>query len=298
MIDLIRSGRSRGLAGLVGSVSAILLVSALAADDAAAAICRTRHCSPAASPAPAAPAADNFLTYVVTLNSLQLISNTGRKVQVLPAPLQVDLAQTVNLQLAVDSGTVPVGTYTSAQAVIDFSHADITAEDSSGARVTLNAIDAAGSPLTTPQTVSIQLDHQRSFVVSTINAALDSLDFNLGASNSVNLQNATVGPKAALIADVVPSGNSWVRLIGTIASVDTAADSFVLAVPTTAVNSSAAGPVAVQLTATTSYRISGAAYTGDAGAAMLATVPKGKVTATGSLSSDHKTLVASSIVVS
>src|SRR6185437_301562 len=103
MIDLIRSSRVRGVAGFVGSVSAILLVGALAAEDAGAAICRTRHCSPVASPALAVPAADNFLTYVVTLDSLTLISGTGHKVQVLPAPLQVDLAQTVNLQLAVDS---------------------------------------------------------------------------------------------------------------------------------------------------------------------------------------------------
>src|SRR5262249_32414517 len=117
MFDSICSRRSRGRAGFVASLSVVLLAGALAADPGAA-TCRRGTCLPIASPT--TPAPDNFLSYVVTLNSLKLISTTGKKIEVLPIPLNVDLAQTVNLQRAVDSGKVPVGTYTSAQAVIDF----------------------------------------------------------------------------------------------------------------------------------------------------------------------------------
>jgi len=294
MFDSIRFARARRLARAAFSFS-IALSCALAGESAGAAC---RYCT-STTTTTTTTTPDNFISYVVTLNSLKLISTTGQKVEVLPIPLNVDLAQTVNLQRAVDSGKVPVGTYTSAQAVIDFSHANLVVETSSGAHVTLTAVDGTGLPVTTPQTVSIRIDHQRYFVVSSRTAALDSLDFNLGSFNTVNISNATVDPRSNLLADVVPSGNTWVQLSGTLSNVATDGSGFVLTVPATAINSAARGPVATQLTPTTTYKISGAAYTGAAGAAMLATLPTNTaVTETGSLSGDHKTLVAAKIVIS
>jgi hypothetical protein len=89
-----------------------------------------------------------------------------------------------------------------------------------------------------------------------------------------------------------------VRLQGGLGGVSSTDDNFVLNMPTTKVVNAARGPVTVELSPTTTYRIAGAYYTGTAGQVVLASLPGGTpVTATGSLHSDRKTLAASTIVV-
>jgi hypothetical protein len=237
-------------------------------------------------------------SFVVTLKSLQLVSTSGKKAEVLRAPMTVDFAQVINLENAVYAGLVPAGDYTSANVLIDYSKAKITADDGSGKEVPLTPMDANNNALTGTVAVTLRLDRVRHLVVSARNAALMALDFDLAASNRVNLANGVVRVGRTMIADVVPTDNLWVRLNGGLGGVSSTDDNFALNLPTTrVVNAPARGSVTVELSPTTTYRIAGAFYTGTAGQVVLASLPAGtNVTATGSLHSDRKTLAASTIV--
>jgi hypothetical protein len=258
--------------------------------------CQRTNCrTPAPPPQDASGTLDSF---VVTLKSLELVSTTGKKAQILRRPLTVDFAQIVNLEAAVYGGLVPPGDYTSATAVIDYSQAKITADDGTGNEVPLQPMDANSNPLTGTVAVTLRLDRYRHLVVSARNAALLALDFDLAATNRVNVANGIVTVGKTMVADVVPTDNLWVRLNGGLGSVSSTEDNFVLNMPTTrVVNAAARGPITVELSPTTTYRIAGAFYTGTAGQVVLASLPNGApVTATGSLHSDRKTLAAATIL--
>ncbi len=239
-----------------------------------------------------------ILDYEVSLNSLELVSTTGVKAEVLSEPMDVDLAQVIDLEDAINTGLIPAGTYSTANVVIDYSHANITADDGTGKAVKLMPLDSSGAPISGTEPVKMKLDRNRSFTVSVRNGALQALDFNLEASTQVSIANATAKVSPTLVANVVPSGNTWVTVRGTFTSADPTHDDFILTVPTKrAVNAVVRGPITVELSPTTTYVIYGASYTAANGAPVLEALPAGtNVSVVGSLHTDHKTVVASSIV--
>ena len=305
MSNSLRAAHLRGIpVALLFCAGALLSIAAAGTSSAAApnsksvrppTVCQRSRCAP---PAPTDNTLGTIQSYVVTLKSLELISTTGKKVEVLRAPMSVDFAQVIDLEAAVLSGRVPAGDYASANVVIDYSKASITADDGTAKAVTVQPLDAYDNPVTGTAAVTLQLDRRRHLVVSARNAALLALDFNLAATNKVDLQNGVVHIGTTLVADVVPSGNLWVRVNGSLTSATSANDDFVLTVaPTKAINAPARGAITVELSPTTTYKILGALYTGTAGEVVLAALPTGtKVAATGSLHSDRKTLAATAIV--
>src|SRR5262245_26633572 len=189
---------------------------------------------PSRTPAPPPVDAPGTLdSFVVKLTSLELISTTGQKAQVLRHPLTVDFAQVINLEAAVYGGLVPAGDYTSANVLIDYSQAKITADDGTGKEVPVLPMDANNNPITGTVAATVRLDRYRHFVVSAKNAALYALDFDLAASNRVNLANGVVTVGKAMVADVVPTDNLWVRMNGAFGGVSSTDDNFVLNMPKT-----------------------------------------------------------------
>ena len=83
-------------------------------------------------------AAGDFLSYIVTLTSLQLQTASGASVETLPAATQVDFTKLVNLAEVISAGQIPAADYVSAQLTLDYSKAQITAEDANGNPVTLS----------------------------------------------------------------------------------------------------------------------------------------------------------------
>jgi hypothetical protein len=239
-----------------------------------------------------------IFSYEVTLNSLELVSSTGVKAEVLSEPMDVDLAQVIDLEDAINTGLIPAGTYVTANVVIDYSHADITADDGTGKAVKLMPLDSSGAPISGTEAVTMKLDRNRSFTVSVRNGALQALDFNLEASTQVSIANATAKVSPTLVAKVIPSGNTWVTIRGTFTSADPTNNDFILTVPAKrAVNAVVRGPIKVELSPTTTYMVYGASYSAANGAPVLEALPVGtNISVVGSLHSDHKTIVASSIV--
>ncbi len=231
-------------------------------------------------------AAGDFLSYIVTLTSLQLQTAAGASVETLPAATQVDFTRLVNLTEVVSAGQIPAADYVSAKLTLDFTKAQITADNGTGTPVPLAPVDANGNAVTGTLTVTVMLDNSNQLIITPGNTGRLAFDFNLAASNMVNLTAKTVQVAPTLVATVVPSDAKRVRVRGALASVSAAQNDFVVNVRPFAVQTATAGQVTTQVTASTTYLISGTAYVGMAGLAALAALPANTpVAAFGSLQS-------------
>jgi hypothetical protein len=219
-------------------------------------------------------AAGDFLSYIVSLTSLQLQTASGAAVETLPGATKVDFTKLVNLTEVLSAGQIPAAAYVSAKLTIDFTNAQITADDGMGTPVALAPVDANGNVLTGTLTVSIQLDNANHLIITPGNTGRLAFDFNLAASNMVNLMTKTVQVAPTLMATVVPSDTKPVRVRGQLASVNAMNSDFVLNVQPFAVQTKmTAGQVTAQVSAMTTYQINGTAYVGTAGLTALAALP-------------------------
>jgi hypothetical protein len=243
-------------------------------------------------------AAGDFLSYIVTLTSLQLQTAGGASVETLPAATKVDFTKLVNLTEVLSAGQIPTADYVSAKLTLDFANAQITADDGTGAAVTLAPVDAMGGALTGTLTVSVQLDNTNQLVITPGNTGRLAFDFNLAASNMVSLTAKTVQVAPTLVATVVPSDTKQVRVRGQLVSVNAMQNDFVLAVQPFTVQAATAGQVTAQVSATTTYQINGTAFVGTAGLTALAALPaNAMVAAFGSLQKGAQpTFTATSIL--
>jgi hypothetical protein len=221
----------------------------------------------------------DFLSYIVTLTSLQLQTANGTSVETLPASMKVDFAQLVDLTEVISAAQIPVADYVSAKLTLDYTNANITADDGTGKAVTLKPVDANGSALTGTLAVTVQLDNANHLVITAGRTERLALDFNLAASNTVNLTAATVTVTPTLVATVVPSDTKQIRVRGSLASASAAQNDFVLNVRPFEEETAAAGQVTAQVTTATTYQINGTAYTGTAGITALAALPAGTMVA-------------------
>ena len=223
----------------------------------------------------------DFLSYIVTLTSLQLQTANGTAVETVPAATKIDFAQLVNLTEVLTAGQVPSAEYVSARLTIDYSNANITADDGAGNAVPLKPVDANGNALTGTLTVTVRLDNANHLAISAGHIGRLALDFNLAASNTVDLTADTVTVAPTLVASVVPSDTKQVRVRGSLASASAAQNDFVVNVQPFHDEhpSSTTGQMTVQVTASTTYQINGTAYMGDAGITALAGLSAGTLVA-------------------
>ncbi len=224
-------------------------------------------------------AAGDFQSYTVAVVSLKLTKASGAVVETLPATARVDFAQLVDLSELISAGQIPAGDYVGATLTLDYSNASITAEDATGASLALTPQDASGNPLTGPIDLTVQLDNRHHLVITPGRTARLAFDFNLAASNAVDLSTATVSVSPLIQASIVPPADLAIRVRGTLATTDTASGSYTINVRPFHLGSGAAGQVVVHTTDTTHFEIDGTSYSGAAGLAALAAEPAGTITA-------------------
>ena len=239
----------------------------------------------------------DFLSYTVNLTSLQLQTAAGASVETMPAVTKVDFAQLVDLTEVLSAGQIPAAEYVSATLTLDYTGANITADDGAGAAVALKPLDAKGAALTGPVTVSIKLDNANHLRISPGRTGRLAFDFNLAASNTVDLTAATVTVSPTLVATVVPSDNKQIRVRGGLVSASTTANDFVLNVQPFHDQSKTTGQLTVGVATTTTYQVNGMAYVGAAGLAAVAALPADTmVAAFGTLQKDTQTLTAAAVL--
>jgi hypothetical protein len=248
--------------------------------------------STSAMPAPAAPvtpasctastcgsmvmtvtdAAGDFLSYQVNLVSLQLQKADGSTVETLPATTAVDFVQLINLSEILSVRQIPPGDYVAAQVTVDFTNASIMVDDGTGTGVAVKPVDSTGAALGQLQ-LMVQLDAKNHLQINAAKTSRIAFDFNLLASNMVDLTAKTVTVSPVLVAGVVPVDNKQVRVRGEIASVDTANNAYTVQVdPFHDHNDDKQSAFVVHTTNTTTFEINGTPFVGAAGLAQLATL--------------------------
>ena len=242
----------------------------------------------------------DFLSYIVSLTSLQLQTADGTMVETIPATTKVDFAQLVDLSEVLTAGQIPVADYVSAKLTIDYANSQITADDGTGHPVTLSPVDASGAPITGTLTVTVQLDNAHHLHITAGQIARLALDFNLGVSNTVDMTADTVTVAPTLVASVAPSDVTPLRARGSLASVSTSGEDFVINVMPfhDEDQEDKSGQVTVQVGSSTTYQINGTAYSGNAGLTALAAVGSGtKVAAFGTVQEGNQPSFTATMVL-
>jgi len=212
----------------------------------------------------------DFLSYTVDVVSLELKRPNGTVVEMLPATARIDFAQYVDLTELITVGTIPNGAYFSIAMRLDYGNADITVERD-GMPVAARAVDASGNALGVVD-VNVTLDNRHHLVVSPGRPSLLTFDFNLVASNSVDLATtpATVTVTPALVASLEFVEQKELRVRGSLVSVDTAAGTYVADVRPSHVRNLRFGQLTVHTDSNTVFEVNGTNYTGAPGLVALA----------------------------
>ena len=224
-------------------------------------------------------AAGDFLSYAVDVTSLTLTKADGTAVQTLPQRTRIDFSQLVDLTEFVTGATIPSGNYVSATLQLDYSGADIEVDNGTGSPVKVppaNIRDNRGNPVTT-MSMTVKLDNARQLVIAPLVPSLLDLDFNLAASNLVDMSNpltpvVTVNP--LLVADVNPDGPKPHRIRGPLDSVDPQAGSFTLILRPFNLLQGDHGRLTFLTDNNTIFEIDRTGYTGSAGLTALAAKPR------------------------
>jgi hypothetical protein len=161
----------------------------------------------------------DFTTYSVMVDSITLTPSDGSApVTALDTPEMVDFTKLKNVAELWGTATIPVGTYMSASIMLDYTNANVGVMVN-GMPQTATIINSTGAPVTT-MTVNVLLDPSNPLTIAptygTTAAQRLALDFNLSASNSVNLATnpATVTVKPYFAASIAPPDNKLIRIRG------------------------------------------------------------------------------------
>src|SRR5882762_5801693 len=225
----------------------------------------------------------DFLTYTVDVTSLTLTKSDSTVVQTLPQRTRVDFARSVDLTEFVTGATIPAGTYVSATLNVDYTNADIQVDDGTGTPVAVpltNILDTQNRQVTALP-MKVTLDNARQLVIAPLVSSLLDLDFNLAASNLVDMSvpaNPVVTVNPLLVADVNPDSPKPHRIRGPLDSVNTQAGSFTLILRPFNLLQGDHGRLVFLTDSNTTFEIDQVNYVGSAGLSALAA--KSQLTAT------------------
>jgi hypothetical protein len=253
------------------------------------------------------PSTDNYLAYRVTLVSVDLLTSSGgSELTILPASTIVDFATLTNLDEVLGVTKIPRGTYTSAVVTLDYISSQIIFDNGSINGVQLAPIDVNDQPLGVVQ-ITVTLDPNNTFGVASKGQALLAMNFNMGASNVVDLNNNTVLVTPMVAASALPIDAKQVAIRGPLQNVSnptttsTSSASFSMgAMPfNSTATATGGGALSIVPTAATTYEINGKASVGTPGVTALAAlgsgtlaIAYGTLTATDETSSRNNTTAA------
>jgi hypothetical protein len=229
------------------------------------------------------PSTDNYLAYRVTLVSVDLLTSSGgSELTILPASTIVDFATLTNLDEVLGATKIPRGTYTSAVVTLDYTSSQIIYDNGSINGVQLVPIDVNDQPLGVVQ-ITVTLDPNNTFGVASKGQALLAMNFNMGASNVVDLTNNTVLVTPMVAASALPIDAKQVAIRGPLQNVSnptttsTSSASFNLgAMPfNSTATATGGGVLSVVPTAGTTYEINGKPSVGTPGITALTALSSG-----------------------
>jgi hypothetical protein len=239
----------------------------------------------------------DFVSYSVDVLSITLQRANGATVETLPQTTRVDFAQLTDLSDLLSVAALAPGDFVKGTIRLDYTNADIEVQKGTDS-VKATAVDSSGNPLGVTD-LEVRLDGQDHLVITKARATFLAVDFNLAASNSVDLTQATpvVTVQPFIVASVQPAADKNLRVRGPIVSVDTTSSSYVVNVRPWFVPSGDHGQITVHTSDTTSFEIDGATSTGADGLKALAAEAAGTLTvAIGTLDATTRDFTADTVL--
>jgi hypothetical protein len=224
----------------------------------------------------ATPSSDNFVAYRVGLASVQLQTSSGKTgLTIVPTETTVDFSKLFDFSELLGAPNVAKGTYTGAVITLDYSAAEIIYDDGSLDGVQLTPVDANGKALGLVS-VTVTLDPSDPFRSAAKQVGILALDFNLAASNAVDLSARTVTITPMVAGSTLPIDTKPVRVRGPLMAANTG----FISTGISPFDSTVAGLGQLSLGAsdTTTYEINGLISVGTEGQAQLAALPASTTT--------------------
>src|SRR5258708_5835480 len=181
--------------------------------------------------------------------------------------------------------------------MVDRTGCTIIVDDGTGTGVAEKRVDTCGAALGQLQ-LMVQLDNKNDLKINAAKASRIAFDFNLLASNVVDLTAKTDTVSPTLVASVVPIDNKQIRVRGEISAVDAANNDYTINVdPFHDNDGNKLSPLVVHTTDSTTFEINGKPFAGAAGLAQLATLPADTIAvAFGNLQAGDQTFTATSVL--
>jgi len=161
----------------------------------------------------------DFSSYIVQVDSITLTRSDGASTGALLGPETVDFTKLSDLSELWGSATIPIGTYTSASIILDYTSAVISVMVG-GVPQKATVLDSTGKAVTT-QTINVILDPAGQLTVpatyATTSAQRLAIDFNLAASTAgidTGTNPPTVRVKPYLTVGVAASDQKLIRVRG------------------------------------------------------------------------------------
>lgn len=243
----------------------------------------------------AAPSSDSFISYRVGLVSVQLKTSSGKPgLNLLPTETTVDFAKLLDLSEVMGAPTVPKGTYSSAVITLDYSAAEIIYDDGSLDGIALAPLASDGKALGLA-VVTVSLDPSDPIRSLAKQAMRLSLNFDLAASNVIDLGNDSVTITPMFTASTLPIDSKTTRISGPLLGANT---NF-LATGIMPFDSATAGlgQLSMVPSDTTTFEVEGFVSTGAAGQSQVAALPANTLTtAYGTLAATTSAATAGSTV--
>lgn len=212
----------------------------------------------------------DFASYTVTVTSIVLERADGTIVETLPMSTVVDFAELTEVTELLTIATVPAGRYRQVTLRLNYTDAMVIVQDEAGGLHDAQLQNEQGNPLSTLE-VSLELMDSDAIVIRPGVAAAFSLDFDLDASNEIDLSATppivTVQP--FLLASAELEHDRRHRLRGLLSEVDEAAETVTLHVRPFRHRRGEFGSLSFTVNDATMYEVDGMAYEGADGLAAL-----------------------------
>jgi hypothetical protein len=215
-------------------------------------------------------AEEDFLSYRIELESIQLKKANGTQVEVLPLESEIDFVQYQELSELFAVLSVPAGEYQSIVLGLDYSNADIVIQDEAGTSYQASIQDSDGNAIEQID-IELNLNDSESIYISPFKAAQLTLDLDLEASNTIeSFDPPLVTVEPFMVGSTSLDMDREHRVRGLLNDVNTDNNTLAIDLIPMRLRQGKFGEYQVNVDENTTYEINGEEYTSEDGLALLA----------------------------
>ena len=220
----------------------------------------------------------DFTSYTVLVTSITLTRTDATVATGVSAAETVDFAKLSDISELVSSTSVPIGTYTSATIALDYTNASAFV-NVNGVPTATKIVGSNGAALTTLSVV-VNFDPANPLVITQSGAQRLNMDFNLAASNRIDLTTSpiTVTATPFLTVDNNPSTLKPIRVRGPLVSYNSLQNTYTVYVRPFLDEANSLGSLTLFSTPTTNYVIDGVGFVGADGINAVTNLGTGNIT--------------------